>query len=323
MSITAGNDQLLSARGLARLAAERGAQLVVLLLIIALGLDAALILTRALGAGDGLPTAATPGSSLPFGAQSHNPQLLLATVVDAHLFGSAPLAANGNAPPTRLPLVLTGVFADPGHPNRGQAIIGPSAAAARLYSVGAAISGGAHLHAVYADRVLLERNGALETLMLPRTPLPGTRYTPPPQTGSLLSEKNASLLAGLLNVQPVFSQGKLTGYRIFPGGTHGLQAFQQLGLRPGDLVIAINGTNLDDPARALEILQTLSSSGSAQITVSRNGTPQEINLDLASLSNDAQDINGPAGEGNLTPGAPTRPIGPPIRRRPFGVPTSE
>lgn len=324
MSIIAGNDQLLSTRGLARLAAERGVQLVVLLLIIALGLDAALILTRALGAGEALPSAAAPSNSLPFGPRSHNPQLLLATVVEAHLFGSAPVAASGNAPPTTLPLVLTGVIADPGHPDKGQAILGPNAAAARLYSVGAAVSGGTYLHAVYADHVLLERNGALETLMLPRTPLPGTRYTPPPpQSGSLLSARNASLLAGLLNVQPVFSQGKLTGYRIFPGGPHGVQAFQQLGLHPGDLVVAINGTNLDDPARALEILQTLSSSGSAQVTVSRNGTPMEVNLDLSSLSNDAQYGNSPGGEGNLLPSPPAGPIGPPIRRRPFGMPTSE
>ncbi len=320
MSITAGNDQLLSTRGLARLAAERGAQLVVLLLIIALGLDSALILTRALGGG--APPAATgPTNNLPFGPHSRNPQLLLATVVNAHLFGSAPVAVNGggSAPPTTLPLILTGVIADPAEPYRGQAIIGPSAAAARLYSVGAAISGGAHLHAVYADRVLLERNGALETLMLPRTPLAGASYTPPPAAGndSLLQGRNASLLEGLLRVQPVFAQGKLAGYRIFPGGSQGVHAFQQLGLRPGDLVVAINGTNLDDPSHALDVLQTLSSSGSAQVTVSRNGTPLEVNLDLSSLSNEAAEGSPEAGA------APPGPIGPTIRRRPFGMPTSE
>ena len=31
--------------------------------------------------------------------------------------------------------------------------------------------GGARLQAVYGDRVLIERNGSLETLKLPRTPM--------------------------------------------------------------------------------------------------------------------------------------------------------
>jgi general secretion pathway protein C len=323
VSIIAGNDQPLSARGLARLATERGPQLVVLLLIIALGLDAALILTRALGAGGGTPTAAAPGNNLPFGAHSRNPQLLLATVVQAHLFGAAPVAATSNAPATSLPLVLTGVFADPVQPSRGQAIIGPSAAAAHLYSVGAAIGGGAYLHAVYSDRVLLERNGALETLMLPRTPLPGTSYTPPPPAANgLLQASNASVLAGLLRAQPVFAQGKLAGYRIFPQGPQGPRAFQQLGLRPGDLVTSINGTDLDDPSRAVEILQTLSSSASAQLTVTRNGTPLAVNVDLSSLSNETN-AGGGAAAGNPGVGAVPGPIGPTIRRPRFGFPTSE
>ncbi len=307
----------MSARTLARLASERGAQLVVLVLIIALGLDSALILTRALGGGATVPPAAAPTNSLPFGAGNHNPQLLLAQVVEAHLFGSAPLpAGGGNAPPTTLPLILTGVIADPGHPSRGQAIIGSSAADAKLYSVGAAISGGAHLHAVYADRVLLERNGALETLTLPHTPLPGTAYVAPQAGTGALTAANASLLAGALRSQPVFSQGKLLGYRIFPGGQHGQQIFSQLGLRPGDLVTAINGTSLDDPTRALQVLQTLSSSGSASVTVTRDGTPFEVNLNLANVSEDEQDSDNGQGVGP----PPITPIGPTIRRRAFGPP---
>ena len=315
MSTTAGNDPLLSARALGRFASERGAQLVVLALIIGLGLDSALILTRALSAGAPLP-AASPGNTLPFGPRSHNPQLLLAQVVDAHLFGAAPLPAGANAPPTTLPLILTGVIADPRYPTRGQAIIGSSAANAKLYSVGAAISGGAHLHAVYPDRVLLERNGALETLRLPRTPLAGAAYLPPQAGAEALSDRNASVLAGLLRAQPVFSAGKLSGYRIFPGGERGLQAFTQLGLRPGDLVTAINGTNLDDPTRALEVLQTLSSSGSASVTVTRNGAPLEVNLNLANLSGEEQDGD----SGQAAGPAPMPSIGPTIRRRPFAYP---
>ena len=45
-------DEIKSAQGLARLVRERGAQLVVFALLVALALDSALVLTRALGGGD-------------------------------------------------------------------------------------------------------------------------------------------------------------------------------------------------------------------------------------------------------------------------------
>jgi general secretion pathway protein C len=186
-----------------------------------------------------------------------------------------------------MPLILAGVIADK-DPNKGQAIIGENANAAKLYSVGGAINGGARLHAVYADRVLLERNGALETLSLPRNESPAGRASaPPPSFGSraaAMANANPTLLAGMVRIQPVFTQGKLTGYRIFPGGTKGNAAFSQLQLKPGDLIEAVNGTPLDDAGRAMEVLQTLSSSASATVTVSRNGQSQEVNLNLANLN---------------------------------------
>jgi general secretion pathway protein C len=306
----------MSMSSVTRLLAQRGAQLVVVVLIIAIALDSALILTRALSNDEGVPPAPTVGA-LPFGARSHNPQLVLATVINGHLFGAAATMGVADAPPTSMPLILTGVIADKNHPNQGQAIIGDNAADAKLYAVGSALSGGAHLHAVYSDRVLIERNGHLETLMLPRTALPGasTYLSPAPSARTASQATNPSVLAGLISVQPVFSQGKLTGYRIFPG-PHGAHAFEQLGLRPGDLVLAINGTSLDDPTQALQVLQTLSSSGSATVTVSRNGTPQEVNLNLAEISSEEQQAAG-AAPGNP---APPSPIGPTIRRRHFGLP---
>ena len=90
-----------------------------------------------------------------------------------------------------------------------------------------------------------------------------------------------------MRVQPVFNQGKLSGYRIFPGGNRGSSTFNQLGLRAGDLITGINGTPLDDAARAMEVMQTLSSSASATVTVSRNGSTQDLNLNLANLNTEA------------------------------------
>jgi len=41
-------------------------------------------------------------------------------------------------------------------------------ATAKVYAVGKTITGGTKLHAVYADRVILDRGGKLEALLLPR-----------------------------------------------------------------------------------------------------------------------------------------------------------
>jgi general secretion pathway protein C len=303
VSAAAWVEELKTGPGWSRLLEQRGAQLLVVALLIALAVDCALILTRSLS-----QLSASAGGSAPIATPlprpAANPTVELATIVNAHLFGQSGATAGGQAPQTTMPLVLAGVIADK-DPSKGQAIIGDSAAVGKLYAVGAMISGGARLHAVYGDRVLLERNGALETLMLPRTaPRSGAPVIAPANTKVSTLQDNATVLAGLVRVQPVFNQGKLTGYRIFPGGSHGSATFNQLGLRAGDLILAVNGTPLDDAGKAMEVLQTLSSSASATVTVSRNGQPQEVNLNLATLSTDVENASTDNAAGTTTP-APT------------------
>jgi general secretion pathway protein C len=327
VSAAAWYEELKSGPGWSRLLGQRATQLVVTVLLIALAIDCALILTHALGQ-SALPAAASGpmGSARPTSAV--NPTVELATVVNAHLFGVAGAQAGGNAPQTTMPLILAGVLAGK-DPAKGQAIIGESASSAKLIGVGASIPGGARLNSVYGDRVLIERNGRLETLMLPRTPLRGGATGPPPlamQPAAL--RDNSTVLAGLVRVQPVFNQGKLSGYRIFPGGTRGTSAFNQLGLHAGDLIVGINGTPLDDAARAMDVLQTLSSSASATVTVSRNGQSQDVNLNLATLnteteaspSENASGASGAAGTPGSEPQA--RPNGP-VQMRGRGFPPAD
>src|ERR1700728_1319243 len=79
------------------------------------------------------------------------------------------------APQSTANLVLAGTIATQ-DPKRGVAIIsdgGPS----KVYSVGDNV-GGASLHSVYLDHVILDRAGALETLLLPRLLGPGMRGAP-------------------------------------------------------------------------------------------------------------------------------------------------
>jgi general secretion pathway protein C len=298
-----------SAAALQRLLQERGPQIAAAILLAAIAIDAAFVLTGFLSRSSAAPAAA----NAPMARPAVNPAVELATVANAHLFG---VASNGNAnaadaPQTTMPLVLAGVLAT-GDPKTGQAIIGANATSAKRYGVGDMIQGGARLSAVYMDRVLIERNGATEALSLPRTSSLATAPPPaatpisaarPPQPSTLQA---GALFNGLLRVQPVFTQGKLSGYRVFPG-PRGATVLTQLGLRSGDLITAINGTQLDDATRSMQIVQTLGSSDSASVTVSRNGALQELNLNLSNISLDAENANSgtdAAGAAGQNPGVP-------------------
>lgn len=281
---------------LQRLFVQWGPKGAVALLTLAIAAEAALLITR--------QAPGVPAPSEDDGAQAATPSPArrnnVSEIIAAHLFGKSAAGADGNAPKTSLQLVLAGVLAT-SDPQKGQAIIGPAANTAKLYGIGQALPGGARLNAVYTDRVLIENNGGIEALYLPRTAAP-TAMAPKalvPTGGQRLQsalQSNSSLLNGAIRMQAVFNQGKLSGYRVFPG-RGGQTVFTQLGLRPGDLVTAISGTQLDDASRANEILQTLASADSASVTISRNGQSEDLTLNLSEVAN--------AAEASATTGAET------------------
>ena len=76
--------------------------------------------------------------------------------------------------------------------------------------------------------------------------------------------------------------GKLRGFRAYPGRNRAI--FNKLGLKPGDLVTAINGTTLDDPQRSQEVFNTIQSSDHVTVTVERGGQKQDITLNIAQVA---------------------------------------
>jgi general secretion pathway protein C len=213
-------------------------------------------------------------------------------IVSANLFGKAQdqAASTGPAPETQLNLVLSGVFAAE-DPKKGHAIIGESAQQTKVYYVGDTIRSGTRLHEVYADRVILDRGGALETLALPKrnpTAVMASRPSPAPQPNRTvenlrrIAETNPTAFAEIVRPQPVFANGVQRGYRVYPGRNR--QQFAKLGLQPGDLVLSINGTPLDDPQRGMEIFNTIGTSDRVQVTVERNGQSQDLTLNTAQIS---------------------------------------
>ncbi|HEX6929711.1 MAG TPA: type II secretion system protein GspC [Gammaproteobacteria bacterium] len=217
----------------------------------------------------------------------------MASVAAMHLFGTAEAAAEtlaaaaADAPETRLNLKLRGILAaDP--PEYSRAIIS-SGNDDKVYAVGAAVPGGASVEAVLADRVVLRRDGRLETLRLPREMADGGVTYEEPAAREEESDNRAdfteirqeivedpSRLSELLRYSPVLEDGQIRGYRIYPARDRA--KFAQLGLQPGDIVTAINGTPLSDPGRAMEMMNTLTDASNIILTVERNGAPQDITL---------------------------------------------
>jgi general secretion pathway protein C len=235
------------------------------------------------------------------------PAIDLNAIVNAHLFGVAADSGDpSDAPATAANLTLTGTLAGR-EPEHGWAIIGASGQSARVYATGTALPGGSKLFAVYPDRVILDRNGSRESLLLPRLAGGPAGFTPrvasvpsaaPAANGSLADSvrqilaQNPSASGELLRPQPVFAGGSLRGYRVYPGRNRA--QFAQLGLRPGDLVLAVNGAALDDPNRSLETLRGIGQSGAVTLTVDRGGQQQQLTVDPGAVVQEMQQAAQPA-----------------------------
>jgi general secretion pathway protein C len=217
------------------------------------------------------------------------PSVDVQDIVAAHLFGVLVEDTNSQDPararPTTANLLLAGTIATD-DPKDGLAIIrdtGPE----RVYKVGDSV-GGASLHSVYLDHVILNRSGTLESLVLPRLLLARGRFVDrgaPASSTTESSEPESSAATKSPTTADVMrtglstgADGKLRGFRVFPSGNR--TAFDKSGLRPGDLVVAVNGTSLQDQDRraAGDILNTMNSSSQATVTIERNGRRQDVTV---------------------------------------------
>ncbi|MBK9131892.1 MAG: type II secretion system protein GspC [Gammaproteobacteria bacterium] len=227
-----------------------------------------------------------------------------------HLFGEKPvgaaLPAVESLPETQLNLTLSGVVASSGATGGGAIIAAPGGSEA-FYTINAQLPGGAILKEVHPDRVVLERNGRLETLRLPKEGLgnlngatpagdsgqagqsrvtaarggTGSENAPPPAN---LREFRDRVLAdpqsasNLVQINPKSADGRFLGYELQPGQDAGL--FTRAGLSPGDIVTSVNGVRLDSPAKALSLLRGLSSADEIRLEVERDGVPQSLIVNI-------------------------------------------
>ena len=243
------------------------------------------------------PAAAQPGGRVQAVASTD-----VESIVAAHMFGEADAEAVEAAPvpeedenlsDTRLTnLSLKGTVASQ-IKEFSVAVIADGNNEEKVYAIDDQIGSSAKLHAVYADRVVLNENGVLTNLKLPRefaettsapsrrTTTRNRRATQNSQSIQAVVSQNLTKLSDVIRPTPYFVNGQQSGYRVYPGRDR--QQFSALGLRPGDLIKDIDGQSLTDPTQAMQIFQSLGTSEQVTVTVERNGQPETIVLKTSQL----------------------------------------
>jgi general secretion pathway protein C len=301
-------------RGFANIDRRRSSELTALVACAALGALAVWLLVRLVWLLVPRSDAALDTSSARVGTGSNGPAPAL-SVAKWHLFGNTPPRPGfgPQAPATTLAMILRGTLADR-NPAAGIAVISDGERGERAYRAGEVIGSGVKLAAVYPDHVVLVHEGVEETLKLTRdqnlaptdivrpgqTKVAGrnaaatssSAATSPASPGSTQNvrassdlqqtlerlRQNPDELAKRVQIMPVLDGGKLTGVRVSAGTDTALM--NQIGLRAGDVVTAVNGAPVDSLARGQQIIESLRKAASARVTVMRDGKPTEITISL-------------------------------------------
>lgn len=243
------------------------------------------------------PVAEPVSGPLPPTRQAANAQVNVNAIAGLKLFGDAAAPAQqrvANAPKTSLNVRLLGVSAS-NYPLRSAAIIERSGQQ-EVYVVGDQLSGSqVTVEEIYADRVILDNQGRLETLELEGIgelgpglsltleggPRGGTTGYEDSTTGydqvvEEVTDNPASILE-YVSISPARDGAKIIGYRLRAGPQPEL--FNEAGFVDGDLAVAINGQDLTDIRTAMTMTRDLASMDSITVTVNRDG--QYIDLELS------------------------------------------
>ncbi|WP_263079718.1 type II secretion system protein GspC [Endozoicomonas sp. Mp262] len=204
-----------------------------------------------------------------------------------HLFGIPPQQEETKQPtPERVPVSrlaarITGIVAS-SEPSHSLAII-KVGGSDKTYHIGETLKGTrAKVHEIYPDRVILLNGEQFESLLMypdeaGKKPRPVARYQSKSVKQAIARVRsNPASLSEIVSISPMRKNGELQGYRINPTGNPAL--FKKLGLKPGDLAVAINGHDLTDQSQAMKILTSLPELNQISLTVEREGQQYQIDI---------------------------------------------
>jgi general secretion pathway protein C len=166
-----------------------------------------------------------------------------------------------------------------------------------VYKVNAAVPGGATVKAIEWDRVILAHNGKDEILTIekkataPGLARPGPAAPPADGGGGGIQQtaentyvvarsevdnalENMSQLFTQIRAVPHFEQGQSVGFRLFAIRRGSL--FDRIGLKNGDIIRSINGNEMNDPSKAVALLQELRDASNLDVDITRNQQPSKL-----------------------------------------------
>ncbi len=136
----------------------------------------------------------------------------------------------------------------------------------------------ATLKEIYSDKVVVDNQGALETLEL-KEGLPGepgeSRIQSRDGSFTVPEEELSQALANLpvllsqARAVPYFRNGESVGMRLYAIKSGSM--YEKLGLKNSDIIKNINQSPVTDPAKALKLFEDLKSQRSIQVVVEREG----------------------------------------------------
>lgn len=193
-----------------------------------------------------------------------------------------------NAPETSLSWTLKGVFTNP-DPSRSAAILAPQGQPEKLYRVGASLPGSVTLQEVFADRVILDRGGRLETLRLKRHDAPasaGRRSAPAlpavaqaePRVDRDAWVNDPQRFLDVISTNPVMEDGVLYGLEVSPA--RNAREFEAAGLVSGDVITEVNGRPVAEISDYRDLLAELADASSVSVSLERNGEPMNITINM-------------------------------------------
>lgn len=195
--------------------------------------------------------------------------------IPATLFGTPVVQTATSQTLTTLPLTLTGLLAS-SEPHAALAVIQYQGKQASYGEGDALPISGVRVRHISAEGVVLAEPGGLRLLNYPQQ----TRRTAQVERKLASSVvQHPQQIFDYLSVSPVRGESNaLLGYRINPGRQPAL--FGQLGFKPNDLAVAINGADLRDSQQAQQILLQLPQLTAATVSVEREGQRHDITISL-------------------------------------------
>lgn len=195
---------------------------------------------------------------------------------------------------TQLNLELQGIIAA-NDPDKSWAIIGPGENQ-KLYKVGDPIDGtiGVKVSDIQSLKVIINNNGNLEELWLygedGMNVASTVNYTPPPINNSPAPEaataisrdqiEQAKNIGDVVRFMVATENGRMIGYKVRPGRKREL--FDMVGLKTDDIVVSVNGIEVNEPQKVREVYQALKNATEANLQVLRDGSTHSIQITMSS-----------------------------------------